>query len=245
MKTILLIGATSAIAEELAKCYAAQGHRLVLWGRNKAHLESMGKNLEVLGAGGIDITEIDLDNCEQHAVALKNTVSEVGTLDLAIIAHGVLPDQSVVQNDFQQIHASIHTNFLTYASLLTVLADYFESIRSGTIVSITSVAADRGRKSNYVYGSAKAGASAFTDGLRGRLAPSGVHVVNIKPGMVDTPMTQHLKKGLLFASPKTVADGILKAVSKKKATAYVPGYWRLIMFIIRSIPESIFKKTNF
>lgn len=245
MKTILLIGATSAIAEEVAKSYASQGHRLVLWGRNKPHLESIGKNLKVLGASEVYLTEIDLDDCERHSKALEESVSEAGHLDVAIVAHGVLPVQQDVQQDFNQIQASIHTNFLSYVSLLTELASYFESIRRGTIVSITSVAGDRGRKSNYVYGAAKAGASTFTDGLRGRLAGSGVHVVNIKPGMVDTPMTQHLKKGALFASPETVARGIIKAINKKKATAYVPGYWRLVMFIIRSIPESIFKKTNF
>lgn len=245
MKTILIVGATSAIAEATGKQYAAEGHRLVLWGRNKEHLESIGKNLEVLGATGIWEFEIDLDQYDLHASKLEATVAEAGPIDIAIIAHGVLPDQQTVQDDFPAIQASIHTNFLSYASLLTVLAQYFETRKSGTIASITSVAADRGRKSNFVYGSAKAGASAFTDGLRGRLAGSGVHVVNIKPGMVDTPMTRHLKKGLLFASPESVARGIVKAIQKRKSTAYVPGYWRLIMFIVRSIPESIFKKMNF
>jgi hypothetical protein len=245
MKTILIIGATSAIAEETAKLYAAEGHRLVLWGRNKEHLSSIGENLEVLGATGIWEFEIDLDQCDLHASKLDTIVSETGPIDVAIIAHGVLPDQAATQDDFPAIQASIHTNFLSYASLLAVLAQYFETRKSGTIASITSVAADRGRKSNYVYGSAKAGASAFTDRLRGRLAASGVHVVNIKPGMVDTPMTRHLKKGLLFASPESVARGIAKAIQKKKSTAYVPGYWRLIMLIICLIPKSIFKKMNF
>ena len=245
MKTILIIGATSAIAEETAKLYAAEGHRLVLWGRNKEHLSSIGENLEVLGATGIWEFEIDLDQCDLHASKLDTIVSETGPIDVAIIAHGVLPDQAATQDDFPAIQASIHTNFLSYASLLAVLAQYFETRKSGTIASITSVAADRGRKSNYVYGSAKAGASAFTDRLRGRLAASGVHVVNIKPGMVDTPMTRHLKKGLLFASPESVAPGIAKAIQKKKSTAYVPGYWRLIMLIICLIPKSIFKKMNF
>lgn len=143
------------------------------------------------------------------------------------------------------MEASLHTNFLSYASLLTVLANYFEELNSGTIAVIASVAADRGRKSSYVYGAAKAGVSAFTNGLRGRLASSGVHVVNIQPGMVDTPMTAHLKKGLLFASPSVVAAGIVKAVQKNRSTVYVPGYWRLVMLVIRSIPEFIFRKTNF
>ncbi|MCZ6671565.1 MAG: SDR family oxidoreductase [Verrucomicrobia bacterium] len=245
MNTILIVGATSAIAEEIAKLYAGQGQRLVLWGRNLNHLHSIQNNLEVLGAAEVFCFEIDLDVCGKHADLLEETVAKVGAIDIALIAHGVLPDQQTAQENFAAMRASLHTNFLSYASILTVLANYFEPRKRGTIASITSVAADRGRKSNYVYGAAKAGASAFTDGLRGRLSASGVHVVNIKPGMVDTPMTAHFKKGLLFASPKTVASGIVKAIRKNKSTAYVPGYWRLIMCIIRSIPEAIFKKTNF
>ena len=168
----------------------------------------------------------------------------MGSIDVALIAHGTLPDQEEVEGDYAAVEQVLHTNFLTYASLLTVFANYFEEQKRGTIAAITSVAGDRGRRSNYVYGSAKAGASTFVDGLRGRLTESGVHVVNIKPGMVDTPMTAHLKKGALFAKPAAVASGIVSAINKKKNTVYVPGYWRLIMCIIRSIPEFIFKKTN-
>jgi len=245
MKTILIIGAYSSIAEETAKLYAAQGNRLVLWGRNLDRLKSIQMNLEVLGAEGVSCFEIDLDDCAKHGPLLQKTVTKVGSLDIALIAHGVLPDQQIVEGVYDAMVESLYTNFMSYASLLTVLAGYLEKQKGGTIAAITSVAADRGRKSNYVYGAAKAGASAFTDGLRGRLASSGVHVVNIKPGMVDTPMTAHLKKGFLFASPSLVAAGIVKAVQKNKSTVYVPGYWRLIMFVVCSIPEFIFKKTNF
>ena len=245
MKTILIIGAYSAIAEETAKLYAIQGYRLVLWGRKMNRLKSVQQNLEVLGAKAVNCFEVDLDDCAGHAALLEQTISTVGSPDIALIAHGTLPDQKAVEDEFKAIEPFIHTNFLTYVSLLTVLANHYEQEKRGTIAVITSVAGDRGRKSNYIYGAAKAGASTFVDGLRGRLASAGVHVLNIKPGMVDTPMTAHLQKGALFSQPAAVAAGIVKAIGKKKSTAYVPGYWRLVMFIIRSIPEIIFKKTNF
>jgi len=245
MKTILIVGAYSSIAEETAKVYAAQGNRLILWGRSEDRLKSVQQNLKVLGADDVHWFEIDLNNCADHAPLLEKSIQKAGNIDLALVAHGTLPDQSAIESDFSAIEEVIHTNFLTYASILTVLANYFENQKGGTIAAISSVAADRGRKSNYIYGAAKAGASTFIDGLRGRMASFGVHVVNIKPGMVDTPMTAHLKKGALFAQPKAIATGIVSAIAKKKHIVYLPGYWRLIMFIIRSIPEFIFKKTNF
>ncbi|MCB1122217.1 MAG: SDR family oxidoreductase [Verrucomicrobiae bacterium] len=245
MKTILIIGAYSAIAEETAKLYASQGDRLVLWARNMDRLKSVEQNLRVLGAEDVFLFDADLDDCTKHGDLLQKTVAKAGKIDVALIAHGVLPDQGAIQNDYPAIEASMRTNFLSYISLLTELAAYFEPLKSGTIAAITSVAADRGRKSNYVYGAAKAGASAFVDGLRGRLAAFGVHVINIKPGLVDTPMTAHLKKGLLFASASKVALGIKKGIEKKRSTIYVPGIWRLIMLVVCAIPEFIFKKTNF
>ena len=244
MKTLLIVGGYSAIAEETAKLFAAQGHRLVLWGRSAERLKSVKQNLLVLGATEVLTFEVDLDDCAAHAPLLQKTLKKVGNVDIALVAHGTLPNQSAIESEFKEIEAALHTNFITYASLLTEFANYFEPRKQGTIAAITSVAGDRGRKSNYVYGSAKAGASAFVDGLRGRLVESGVHVVNIKPGMVDTPMTSHMKKGPLFAQPKAVASGIVTAIIKKKNTVYLPGYWRFIMCIIRSIPEFIFKKTN-
>lgn len=244
MKTILIVGAYSAIAEETAKLYAAQGHRLVLWGRSIERLKSVKQNLQVLGATEVLIFDVDLDECSEHASLFQKTLKKVGNVDIALVAHGTLPNQKAIESEFKEIEAALHTNFISYVSLLTEFANYFENRKQGTIAAITSVAGDRGRRSNYIYGAAKAGASAFVDGLRGRLAEAGVHVLNIKPGMVDTPMTSHLKKGLLFAKPKAVASGIVTAIVKKKNTVYLPGYWRLILFIIRSIPEFIFKKTN-
>jgi short-subunit dehydrogenase len=126
--------------------------------------------------------------------------------------------------------------------MLTPIADFFEKQKHGVITVISSVAGDRGRQSNYIYGSAKAGLSVYLDGLRNRLYSAGVAVVTIKPGFVDTPMTAHLKKGFLFASPEKVARDILRAIEKRKCVVYTPWFWRWIMFVIKSIPETIFRK---
>jgi len=127
-------------------------------------------------------------------------------------------------------------------SLLTHLANYFETQKAGTLAVISSVAGERGRQSNYVYGAAKGAVSIFLQGLRQRLDKSGVHVLTIKPGFVDTPMTKELKKGLLWADPQAVAKLIHKGVAAKKSIIYTPGYWALIMAVIKAIPERLFKK---
>lgn len=245
MKTVLIIGATSAIAEETAKLYAAEGYRLVLWARREAAMKSMEGNLKVLGAKEVHSRVIDLNDADVHRVAFEETIEQMGDVDIVLIAHGLMHDQLDVQDDFNAFETSLVTNYISYVSLLTVMAPWFEQKKAGNIGVITSVAGDRGRKSNYIYGSTKAGASAFTDGYGARMAAHGVFVTNIKPGSVATPMTAHLKQGLLFASPEAVAKGIVDGLSKNKSTVYVPGYWRLIMFIVRHIPEFIFKKLNF
>jgi short-subunit dehydrogenase len=133
-------------------------------------------------------------------------------------------------------------NYVGAVSVLERLAPHLERRKQGLIVGVSSVAGDRGRQSNYFYGSAKAGFSTYFQGLRNRLAKSGVRVLTVKPGFVDTPMTRHLKKGLLFASPETIARGLIKAVRQKRNVVYLPGYWRWIMLVVRSVPEFIFKK---
>ena len=126
--------------------------------------------------------------------------------------------------------------------MASIAANYFEKEKKGCIAVISSVAGDRGRQSNYIYGAAKGGVTTFLQGLRNRLSPSGVSVVTIKPGMVDTPMTAHLPKSPLFAKPSDVGKGIYKAMLAGKDIAYLPVYWKLIMFVIKIIPEGIFKK---
>jgi len=159
-----------------------------------------------------------------------------------LIAYGVLGDQKACEQDFVVTEHLLRTNFLSVVSLLTLL-DRFERQRYGCIAVITSVAGDRGRQSNYVYGTAKGAISVFLQGLRNRLHSANVCVLNIKPGFVDTPMTAGIaRKGFLWAQPETIAQGIYQAIEKRKSTVYLPGFWRLIMLVLRHIPESIFKR---
>jgi short-subunit dehydrogenase len=163
-------------------------------------------------------------------------------MDVVLIAHGTLPDQKACEASFEHTRREFETNALSVMSLLTHVANYFEREKRGTIAVIASVAGDRGRQSNYVYGTAKGAVSLFMQGLRNRLAPAGVHVLTIKPGFVDTPMTSEFKKGLLWAQPDRVARDIQRAIEKKKDIAYVPPFWRYIMWVIGAIPEFVFKR---
>jgi decaprenylphospho-beta-D-erythro-pentofuranosid-2-ulose 2-reductase len=242
IKNALIIGATSAIAQAVARQLAARGASLVLWGRSASKLEIVAADLRLKYGGKIFCEAFELNDTLQHGSALDRAVAALGPLDLALVCHGNLPDQAACEKDFIVLEQEFLTNCLGPISFLTVLANYFESEGRGCIAAISSVAGDRGRQSNYVYGTAKAALSTFLAGLRNRLYSKGVHVLTIKPGFVDTPMTAHLKKGPLFASPDKVARDIIQAVDTGKCVLYTPWFWRWIMVIIRSIPESIFRK---
>jgi len=167
----------------------------------------------------------------------------LGHVDIALIAHGTLPEQEMCERDPQQAVREFTTNGLSVIAMLTDLANRMEAQKSGCIAVISSVAGDRGRPSNYLYGSAKSAVSVFCSGLRARLFKSGVHVLTIKPGFVDTPMTQGLKlPKLLLATPDRVARDIVRAIDKRKDTLYTPWFWRYIMLIIIHIPGVIFKR---
>ena len=185
---------------------------------------------------------LDLDDLARHEALVERAATALGGLDGALLAHGMLGDQEAAQRSYAEAEKVLRTNFLSAASLLTPLANRFEAQRAGTLVVISSVAGDRGRQSNYVYGASKGALSVFLQGLRNRLARSGVAVVTVKPGFVDTPMTAALKKNALFATPEQVARGILRAADSAQDEVYLPGFWRLIMFLIRAIPERIFKR---
>jgi decaprenylphospho-beta-D-erythro-pentofuranosid-2-ulose 2-reductase len=174
---------------------------------------------------------------------LNDAESSLSGLDTVLIAHGTLSDQKACESSVELTLRELTTNGLSVVALLTSVAARFEQRRAGTIVVISSVAGDRGRQSNYVYGSAKALVTAFTSGLRQRLYASGVAVVTIKPGFVDTPMTAAFPKGALWAKPQKIANGIVAAVDGGAATVlYLPAFWRLIMFVIRSVPEAVFRR---
>lgn len=246
-ETLVIFGATSAVGQALAKIHAKNGDTLILIARNASRLESIAADLRIRGATRVDCLNSDLDDFSQHE-SLMHQVSEKSQ-DIAkyYFFYGTLPDQKACETSWQVAHKALTTNFLSAASLLTLIANKVEqencAIKSRGIIVVTSVAGDRGRQSNYVYGAAKGGLSLFLQGLRNRLYKSGCAVTTVKPGFIDTPMTSEIEKGgPLWATPEKVAGDIYKAAQKGKNEIYTPNFWVLIMLIIKNIPETIFKR---
>ena len=244
MRNVLIVGATSAIAEAVAQRYAMQGDRLFLLARNTERLGTLVSDLQVRGASFVQGAAFDAGDLSEQPRLLSAAMDALGGLDVVLIAHGTLSDQKACEASSELTVRELETNALSVISLLTHLANHFEAQRHGCLAVIASVAGDRGRQSNYVYGTAKGALSIFLQGLRNRLYKSGVQVLTIKPGFVDTPMTAAFAKGALWATPDTVADDIFRAVGSRRDVLYTPGFWRLIMFIIRNVPEAIFKRLS-
>jgi decaprenylphospho-beta-D-erythro-pentofuranosid-2-ulose 2-reductase len=244
VKKILVIGATSAIAEHCARIWASRGDALYLVARNEERLQSIAADLKVRGAVQADTYCTDLNELDQHLFLLDAAEAKLGGLDTVLIAHGTLSDQKACEQSVEETLAEIKTNALSTISLLTIVANRFETRKAGTIAVISSVAGERGRASNYVYGSAKAMITAFTSGLRQRLYQSNVSVVTIKPGFVDTSMTAALKKGFLWVKPDSVAAKIVWSIDKRKDAVYVPSFWWAIVTLVKAIPNRIFKKMS-
>ncbi len=241
---ILIVGATSAIARETARCFAAQGASFFLAGRNESHLLTVTQDLKARGAERVETMALDFNQTELHETLVARAENFLGSFDVALIAYGTLPNQKACELDFSLAQKEFATNFVSGMSLLTHLANCFELQKSGVIAVISSVAGDRGRPSNYVYGSAKGALSLYLQGLRARLTKSGVHVLTIKPGFVATPMTAQVKKNFLFANPVSVGKGIHQAILKRRDVVYLPFFWRWIMLILKLVPESLFKRLN-
>lgn len=239
---VLALGATSAIAESTLRPLAERGARFYLVARNPDKLHAVAADLHTRGASGVATQVMDLNDTCAHPAMLAAAAQSLGTIELALLAHGILGDQKEAESSYSAAESIIHTNFLSSVSLITWLANYFEQMGQGTLAVITSVAGDRGRMSNYVYGASKGALSIFLDGVRGRLCRSGVQVLTIKPGFVATPMTSHLAQGPLFARPSRVGRGILKAIERRRDVVYLPPFWAAIMLIIRLVPRPIFKK---
>ena len=242
MRRVLIVGATSAIAAETARAYAERGARLFLVGRDAARLASVADDLRVRGASQVDTAVLDVLEYDRHEPVLDSAAAALGGLDVALVAHGVLPDQRLCEASAPQTRATLEVNFTATAVLLNHLASRFEAWGNGVIAVITSVAGDRGRQSNYVYGAAKGGLAIFLQGLRNRLHPSGVVVVTLKPGFVDTPMTADIPKGPLFASARRAGRAVYRAIERRRSVAYIPWFWRPIMLVVKSLPEAMFKR---
>lgn len=245
MKNILIIGATSGIAVATARIWAAQGARFFLVARNAERLQQVANDLTARGASHVSTYELDVNDIPQHAAMLEHCMTSLGSLDIVLVASGTLPDQAACQADPLVAVREFNTNALSLIALVTPIANTLEAQRHGALAVISSVAGDRGRPSNYLYGSAKAALTAFCEGLNARLFKSGVHVLTIKPGFVATPMTADLKlPGPLVATAEKVASDIARAIDKQKNVLYTPWFWSIIMLIIRSVPKFLFKRAS-
>ena len=245
MNKVIVFGATSGIAQALQRIMAAQGKSLLLVGRSQARLAEVAADLKARGAAQALTCEADLAEVAQHKRVLEFAQQNLAGFDTVVVAYGTLLDQGGAPLTPQRVQQELHTNFVSVAALLTALTPHFEARRGGTIAVLTSVAGDRGRRSNYVYGSAKGGLGLFLQGLRSQLFPAGVRVLTIKPGPVNTPMTAHMKKGAIFSEPDAVAQQIYRALENGSAdVVYTPARWKWIMLAIRAIPERWFKKLS-
>lgn len=244
MKKVLIVGGTSAIASATALNFAKNGADLFLADINESRLNEVKTHITALTQAKVNIGEYALADVHCHKKLFDRAFEAMGEIDAVLIAHGTLPEQEKIQNSSEEVVNQLNINFISVVSLATIAAEYFEKKSSGCIAVISSVAGDRGRKSNYIYGSAKGGVSIFFQGLRNRLSTKNINVLTIKPGFVDTPMTAHLPKNPLYASAEAVGKAIWDAMKNGRDVVYVPWFWRWIMLFIKMLPESIFKKLS-
>jgi len=239
---VLIVGATSAIAAEVARIYAARGARLHLLARNAAKLEALSGEL---GLQRGEYVAADFDDLTRAEELVRGALSALGGLDVVLIAHGELGDQQQTEASFTAAEAVLRTNLLSVVAFLVPLANALEAQGAGSLGVITSVAGERGRPRNYTYGTAKGALNVYLQGLRSRLFRAGVKVVTLKLGPVDTPMTVAHDKNFLFAQPAAVAASIVKALDAGTPEAYVPFFWGLIMPLVRNTPERLFQLLPF
>ena len=245
MQKILIIGATSAMAEAVARRYAARKANVYLLARNAGRLATIAADLEIRGAASVHTATFDANDRSSYEELLDAAHRALGSFDIVLLAHGSYGDQKTSEASAEEAVHEFQVNTLSTVALLTILANRMERQGSGTLALISSVAGDRGRPSNYVYGSSKAAVSTFSEGLRARLHKKGVHVLTIKPGMVDTPMTEGLDlPQLLVANPEDVASDIVRAVDRHSDVLYTPWYWRYVMWVIIHMPRKVFKKLD-
>lgn len=239
---VLILGASSSIARAAAHAFAAKGHALYLAGRDVLDLERLAADIKVRFQVDVCFGYFAAEEFDTHEAFVQKVIEEMQGLEGVLAAFGECKDHKKALTDFSYAKKIIDINFTGMCSLLTACANYLGRKGEGFIIAISSVAGDRGRQSNYVYGAAKAGLNAFLEGLRNRLFHAGVRVITIKPGYVDTAMTYGLPNLFLVASPQAVGEKIVRALDKSRDVVYLPWFWRYIMWIICAIPEPLFKR---
>ena len=243
---VAIFGATSGIAMAVARRLAVSGASLVLVGRDSEAVAAASRDLKVRGAVATAEIGADFRVIERLGDIADEAWSAFDGLDVALIAYGTLPDQSELEAEPQAVAPMLELNFVSPAVLALHLAGRFEAQGSGVLAVITSVAGDRGRKSNFLYGAAKGGLQRLLEGLRHRLYAAGVQVLDVRPGFVATRMTDHLPQGgPLWAEPDRVAADIVRAIEHRRAVLYTPWFWRVILGIVRALPRPLFHRTSF
>lgn len=239
MKNIFVLGGTSAIAQAVCRTYAAEGAGFFLVGRDLARLEIVATDLRTRGAGRVEC-HATAGQADQWTEYVTNAFASFGRFDVYLAAQGSLPLQDAVESDPQLLTEFFQSSVVELMQVSLLIASQFEKQGSGSCVIIGSVAGDRGRRGNFVYGAGKAALDTFCEGLRQRLSAVGP-VIIVKPGPVDSPMTKHLAKTALFTTPEKVASVIRSAIRRRAAVVYAPFFWRYIMLIIRFLPRSVVK----
>lgn len=241
----LVLGGSSAIARAFARHAAASGDAVILAGRDRADLEASAADAAIRGAAPAHTLDFDARDHASHVAFAAQAAALAAERPLHVfLAFGAMPGQAEIDADWREAWSTLDTNFVGAVSALQALAPHLEARKTGAVVALSSVAGDRGRLKNYVYGAAKAGLTTYLQGLRARLFRAGVTVTTVKPGFVDTAMTWGLPGMFLVASPESVAAACYAAAKKGKEEIYVPFFWWGIMTIIRNIPERIFKKLS-
>lgn len=250
-RNVLVVGATSGIGEAVCHILAGRGWNLVVTGRDPARIKAVAEELVIRGAGRVESLVIDAVQFEEAAACVDRAAAAIGSrLDGVIVCHGWSPPERDLRLSADEIRGVIDANFTSAAVILSAAAAHLEAPAgkdgqpAGFLAVISSVAGDRGRPSNFTYGSAKAGLTAFASGLRGRLHGKGIAVLTVKPGFVDTPMLRKLgvKPSPLVATPQHVAATIVRAIDRRRDVLYTPWFWRWIMLAVRLIPEPLFKR---
>jgi short-subunit dehydrogenase len=236
---VLVFGATSAICHEVLKLYAADRAHFFLVARSQPNLAAISADLVARGGTVVGTAAYDFNDWQQHEASVAEGHRCLGAIDSVIVAHGSLPEQAQCESSSAAVKECMDDNFTSAAIVALACAQRLGAQGHGTLAVISSVAGDRGRKSNYVYGAAKAGIDTLLQGLQGRFAGSAVKIVNVKPGMIITPMTAHMQHGAIWSTPAAIAPTIYRAIAKGRLVCYVPGYWRLIMFVIRCLPTAV------